>query len=75
MRAKFLWATAFAMVFLVVTIPFYVADAFADSAIDRVIYPSPSGANNASGFMMSSDTLTILVNLRLDGVAPADAAT
>jgi len=73
MKKEIIWSIAFAMIFLVITIPFYVSDAFAqNSGIDHVVYPTPTGTGNVSKFMLSTDTLTIVANLRALGVAEAD---
>ena len=76
MNSKLLQSAAMAMIFLVVTLPFYVADVFAqdNSKIDRIIHPSPSGAANVSGFMAPSDVLTIIASLRAAQIPEAEVA-
>ena len=75
-KKELIWSIALAMIFLVVTIPFYVSSVFAQdiSKIDHIVSPTPTGSNNASGFIMSSDTLTIIVNLRATGIPETDVA-
>ncbi len=72
MRKTTLWSIALAMIFLIITFPFYVADAYAvNSIIDTV---RPYGSTNTTGFMRGSDTLSITARALVLGVPEAEVA-
>ena len=78
MKKNLIYSIAFFMIFLIITLPFYVSDVFAQqdvSKIDRIVYPTPTGLGNASGYMLPTDTLLIVANLRAKGVAEAEVAS
>ncbi|MEM4336929.1 MAG: hypothetical protein QXG86_02910 [Candidatus Woesearchaeota archaeon] len=78
MNKKTIYTVTFFMIFLIITIPFYVSNAYAQqdvSKIDRIVYPTPTGTGNASGYMMPTDTLRIVANLRAKNLLEEEAAS
>ena len=77
MKGKIIYSAVFFMIFLIITLPFYISDVFAQdvSKIDKLAYPTPTGVANAPGYMMSSDVLTIIASLRAKGIADAEVAS